>query len=227
MSTLPRAGMVVALWGRTGGTAEDLADNARLVATSHAVARSCGARRLLHLSSAAVYGPGRALDEAAPLCPAGDYGRAKLAMERAVARLPGGEGIAHCSMRLANVVGADSLAPGLAGHGPVAMDRFPGGGGPRRSYIAASDLLRILAGLAALPAGGLPAVLNVAAPDPVDMDALVRAAGLKLAWRPAPKTAIPELTLDTGRLTRLLPRLSYRTGATDMVADWKELEAMT
>ena len=215
--------MVVALWGKTGGSASELAENAHLVSTSHAVARACGATRLLHLSSAAVYGPGQALTETAPTRPANDYGRSKLAMEQAVSRLPQ-DGITHCCLRLANVVGADSLAPGLTGAAPVTLDQFPDGNGPLRSYLATGDLLQVICGLALLPPGDLPAILNVTSPTPVGMAALVAAAGRSLVWRPAPETAIQEVTLDASRLTRRLPTVPFHRSADSMIADWQTLE---
>lgn len=221
-----RCDTLVALWGRTSGSAGELAANVSLVAKGHALARACGARRLLHLSSAAVYGPGRALAETAPLCPGSDYARSKRAMERAVARLPGDDGIAHCCLRLANVVGADSLAPGLRAGAPVTLDRFDDGTGPLRSYIAASDLLRVLRALAQMPPRRLPGVLNVAAPAPVAMAALVAAAGQEIIWRPAPAQAVREVSLDTARLRRLLPELTLLNRAEDLIADWQDLEAM-
>jgi len=227
LSALPRCGTVVALWGRTAGTSAELAENVDLVAIGYAVARACGARRLLHLSSAGVYGPGRAMTEDAPLAPTSDYARAKCAMERAVSRLPSGDGIAHCCLRLANVVGADSLAPGLRRDAPVGLDRFADGGGPVRSYIAASDLMRVFCGLAALPPETLPTVLNVAAPAPLGMAALARAAGRDIDWRPAPEEAVQQVTLDTGRLCRLLPDIALLSSAPQLAADWLDLEAMT
>lgn len=226
LSRLPQAGTVLALWGRTEGTPDDLAENAALVATSHAVARACGARRLFHLSTAAVYGRGGDLCEDSPLAPLSDYGRSKRAMEQAVFRLPPDDGIVHCCLRLSNVVGADSLTAGLTGQGPVPMDRFEDGTGPLRSYIAASDLLRVVLALAARPAEDLPALLNVAAPRPLRMEDLLREAGREIAWRPAPDSAVQVITLDTGRLSRHLPDLAMLSTAKGQIADWKELEAM-
>ena len=225
LSALPRCETVVALWGRTGGDAAALAENGALVAFSHAVALACGARRLFHLSSAAVYGPGRRMDEATQPQPAAEYGRSKLALEAEVAGLPRTDRIAHCCLRLANVVGADSLAPGLRGAGPVAMDRFEDGGGPIRSYIAPGDLLRVLLGLADLPPERLPGTLNVAATAPVRMEDLVAARGLDLDWRPAPPTATHEVSLDTARLSKILPGAIRHETAEGMVADWAALEA--
>ncbi|MEQ8897751.1 MAG: NAD-dependent epimerase/dehydratase family protein [Roseovarius sp.] len=225
LSALPRCDTVVALWGRTGGDAAALAENGALVAFSHAVAMACGARRLFHLSSAAVYGPGRHMNEATPPRPAAEYGRAKLAMEGEVAGLPRNDRIAHGILRLANVVGADSLAPGLRGAGPVGMDRFEDGGGPIRSYIAPGDLLRVLTGLADLQPDDLPDTLNIAAPAPVRMEDLVGARRLDVDWRPAPPSATHEVSLDAARISALLPGAIRHQTAAAMVDDWAALEA--
>ena len=68
-------------------------------------------------------------------------------------------------------------------------------------------------------------MLNVAAPAPVRMDDLVQARGLELAWRPAPASAVHEVSLDVARLEALLPGAMTRATARDMVADWAALEA--
>jgi len=72
----------------------------------------------------------------------------------------------------------------------------------------------------------LPGLLNVAAPRPVRMEALVRAADCILNWRNAPTTAIQEVTLDATRLTRLLPGISFCGSADAMIADWQSLEVL-
>lgn len=221
---LPACGTLVALWGRTHGDAAQLALNSALLDATLALARHCGAQRILHFSSAAVYGPGISLRETDAPIPASAYGRAKWEMEQAIAALPP-EGIHHTILRLANVVGADSLAPALLPQDtPVILDRFAAGHGPRRSYIAPGDLARILAALALLPPETLPACLNVTAPHPVDMQALAQAAGRPVLWRPAPEGAIDRVTLDAGVLLSLFPSLDWRATAAEMIADWQALE---
>lgn len=222
---LPRCDTLVALWGVTSGPPEALALNAALARESLALARACGARRVLHFSSAAVYGPGRDLAETAPVAPVSPYGKAKAAMERAVAGFACDD-IGHCCLRLANVVGADSLAPALApSDAPVIMNRFADGRGPLRSYIAPGDLARVLAALARMPPGDIPAVLNVTAPNPVGMADLAAAAGRPIRWQPAPPQALQAVTLSGARLASLLPRVELRRTADEMIADWQGLEA--
>ena len=223
LGALPCCDAVLALWGRTGGSAQELSDNSRLAQISLDVARATGAGMVFHVSSAAVYGPGAGLDEAAPTRPGNDYGRAKLVMEQRIASFPP-NGMTHCILRLANVVGADSLAPALQGPGPARLDRFADGRGPVRSYIAASDLLDVVTALACKPAAALPPVLNVAAPRPVAMQDLLQAAGKAITWQRAPSKAVQDVTLDAGALSRLLPATRCRNEAGALIADWRELE---
>lgn len=150
---------------------------------------------VLIASSQAVYGPGQgALAEDAPCAPTSDYGRAKLAMERAVA------GRATC-LRIGNVVGCDMLLMNAA-RGPVTLDRLPDGRSPRRAYIGAACLWQVLTGL--LAQDDLPKVINVAQPGLIEMADLLRAAGLTWAWRDG-AGALAELALDTRLLQARVP----------------------
>lgn len=222
---MPPCTTLIALWGVTSGPPQALAGNVELARAARDLARVCGARTLLHMSSAAVYGPGVDLPETSPPAPVTAYGHAKLDMERVVAGFPH-DGIAHCCLRLANVVGADSLAPALRGPqgAPVRLDRFDEGHGPRRSYISHGDLARVLVALANLPAASLPAVVNVAAPAPVGMEDLAHAAGRHITWRPAPDGALKEVSISVARLETLLPGFRWHETAADMIADWQEPE---
>lgn len=216
----PQSDTLVALWGRTSGTETELAENTELAEMTDTAARACGAKRIFHMSTAAVYGEGRGLCETDPAVPAGSYGAAKLAMERKVAGFPRRRGVRHCCLRLANVIGADSLAPALIADQPVVLDRFADGGGPQRSFIAISDVLRVLSALARIPADTLPDVLNVCAPLPVTMEDVARAAGKSIVWRPAPGTAIQAVTLNQDRLAGLLPGIRFLNRPDEMISDW-------
>ncbi len=219
---LPVCDTVVALWGQTRSDATALEQNVSLAGATRAVARACGARRVLHLSSAAVYGPGVDLSEDTAPTPHTPYGQSKLAMEARVADFAS-DTARHVCLRLANVVGADSLAPALTAQDPVRLDRFEDGTGPLRSYISPGDLARILSALALLPVAGLPGILNIAAPDPVAMADLARAAGRDICWQTAPGGASQKVTLKTRRLTGLLPQVGLHRRAEDMIADWQRL----
>ncbi len=166
---------VLALWVGVPGpdTGEgDLAGNSRLARAAMALGRQAGAAQVLHLSSSAVYGPGQDMDERHPCVPATAYGAAKLEMETVVAAetTP-----AACVLRLANVVGADSLFAALQSGQPMVIDQFRDGQGPQRSYALPSTILQVVAAVLAAPE--MPGRLNLASPGAVDMAALARAAG--------------------------------------------------
>jgi nucleoside-diphosphate-sugar epimerase len=221
---LPRCGTVLALWGRTGGDARMLAQNCELARAACHLARACGAGRVIHLSSAAIYGPGTRMRETQPAAPANAYGAAKLDMERTIAGLPR-DGPHHVVLRVANVIGADSLATALRDPTrPVTLDRFADASGPCRSYIAPGDLARVFAALMRLPEDDLPDILNVAAPEPVAMADLARAAGRPPIWRDAMAGAQPCISLDTARLGHLLPGAVRCTTPAQMIDDWHRLE---
>ncbi|NCQ24702.1 MAG: NAD-dependent epimerase/dehydratase [Rhodobacteraceae bacterium CG17_big_fil_post_rev_8_21_14_2_50_63_15] len=222
---LPACDTLVALWGRTAGDQSQLAVNSALLVDTMALARLCGAQRIFHFSSAAVYGAGTALDERDLPSPLTAYGAAKLAMEEAIHALPS-DGIHHTILRLANVVGADSLAAALLPQNPpVLLDRFADGKGPLRSYIAPGDLAQVLAALAVMPLDTLPRCLNVAAPQPVQMQDLAQAADRAVAWRSASSNAVQRITLDSGLIEALLPRMAWQATASEMIADWRRLTA--
>ncbi|MEQ8917523.1 MAG: NAD-dependent epimerase/dehydratase family protein [Roseovarius sp.] len=224
---LPLCETMVALWGQTSGDAQTIAQNVGLVAQGVRLAHACGAKRVFHISTAAIYGPGHTMDESRIPAPVNAYGHAKLDMEHTVAALPR-DGLHHVILRLANVVGADSLAPAL--NDPtrgVTLDRFADGAGPRRSYVAPGDLARVLAGLARLATDDLPDLLNIAAPAPVAMEDLVRAAGCPIIWRAAPPEAQAEVSLDGNRLARLLPGAVHHVTPREMLADWRSAQART
>lgn len=221
---LPASDAVIALWGRTSGDAAELAANSDLALLSRKVALACGARSVLHFSSAAIYGPGVMMDEATPPHPVTEYGAAKLTMERVIAGFPPDENITHCCLRLANVVGADSLAPALNGLRPLVLDRFPDGQGPRRSYIGPGDLARVLTGLVMLPPASLPKVLNVTAPKPVSMEGLANAAGVPISWQDAPQAAVAEVTLDGDRLQQTLSGLRLNSTPSSIIKDMNNLK---
>jgi len=223
---LPRCDTIIALWGITAGDPAALAGNSRLAETAHDLAIRLGARRVLHMSSAGVYGPGIDMTEdATKPRPVTQYGLAKLQMEHRVAQLARKGPVAHCCLRLANVVGADSLSAALTGHNTAHLDRFPDGHGPVRSYIAPRMLTRVLAGLAALPPDHLPTILNVAARTPVGMADLLHAAGRMISWRDAPTEAVQTVTLDVTRLAGLLPAVGLDADATAMIEDLTTTQA--
>lgn len=202
---LPPVRGIIVLAGVTAGTAEEVARNTDLALAGIALARDRGLGPVIVMSSAGVYGPRpgtRAEGDA--LEPDTAYGAAKRDMEEAVAQSGAGDRVT--CLRLANVAGCDALFA-AAGRGPVTLDRFADGTGPSRAYIGPVTLARVLAGLV-VHEGALPAVLNVAFPNPLAMVDVLAAAGVPFGWTPAPATALHHLALDTGALSRIvaLPR---------------------
>lgn len=220
---------VLALWGVTAGTAQELAQNTALAVAAERIASACGAGYVLHASSIAAYAP---LDvpmaEDTPLSATAPYGLAKADMERALASMNGAGGLSgqdRSILRFGSIAGAESLAAAMAGSGPIVLDRFPDGA-PMRSYIAPSDLARVITGLCALPKKDRPDVLNVGAPNPIRMHQLLEAANHPFDWRPAPDHAREVAILNTDRLTRLLPDAVTCTSAAAMIKDLRDLGAL-
>lgn len=202
--------------------AGDLELNIALGRAAVALGAQAGVQRVLLASSAAVYGGGvGALTEGAPLAPVHPYGRAKWQMESEAAALGAALGVHVTALRIGNVAGADAL---LAQDGPRRiLDRFADGQGPRRSYIGPRALAQILAGLSRLEVA-LPKCLNIALEGPVAMADLCAAAGLEVEWRPAPPEALPEVTLDTRRLARIMP--VPKADPAEIIADWRADERL-
>ena len=189
-------GGIVVLAGVTRGGPADLALNTALARAGADLGARLGVPVLV-ASSQAVYGPQAGLlREDAPLAPAGDYGRAKAAMEACVT----GPHVTH--LRIGNVAGCDALADAVA-RGPVTLDRFADGRGPARAMIGPADLAGVLLALLAAPAR--PPVLNVARPGLVAMADVLAAAGVPFDWRAAPQDALQNLALDVTLLQGICP----------------------
>lgn len=237
----PRVDVVLCLAGVVQGNAAELSANTDLALAALEAGRALGARRVLLASSAAVYGSASGLvDEAAPPRPITEYGRAKLDMERAAIRWKAprrGQWPALTCLRIGNVAGADALLGGNVTSlpmsrapvaGPVLLDRFADGHGPRRSYIGPLTLARVLATLVRHAAGGryLPEVLNIAAPGAVAMADLLRAAGMAFAWQPAPASAVQEVGLDVALLARYCPLSAWAPDPCHPVREWQYCRAI-
>ena len=213
-------GVVLCLAGGRG----DPDPNTALAIRTLEVAAAQGADHVFIASSAAVYGPGRALIEDAAPAPVADYGRSKAAMETAAldwhAR-HGGPGLTL--LRIGNVAGADALL-GRARSGPVMLDPTPDGTGPRRSYIGPVTLSAVLARLATLAVEGakLPQILNIATPLPIAMSALLTAAGLDWRFGPDNPDVLPEVSLNTARLQALIHLPPQAGHPRNLVAEWRQ-----
>lgn len=216
--------------GVTPSTGVDLGLNAALAEATLLAADKAEIGRVLIISSSAVYGTtsdGAPLSEDQPMNPVNDYGRSKIAME-AVCALWRTRGLEVCCLRIGNVAGADALLlNGVAAAGKkLTIDRFADGDGPLRSYVGPETLADIAATLASY-AGALPHALNIAAPNPVSMVDLARAAGFDWSWQTATTTAHQRIMLDVGRLQTLYPFAQADSDPAEMVRQWRRTRDMT
>ncbi|MFJ5998929.1 NAD-dependent epimerase/dehydratase family protein [Streptomyces sp. NPDC092370] len=175
--------IVVNCAGATGGDAVTLAEvNARGPAVLCAALREAApAARLVHLGSAAEYGPGTPDDpvtESAATRPVGPYGATKLAGTVAVTA----SGLDAVVLRVGNPVGPGAPPTGLpgriagllreAGPGPEAVLRL-GDLSAYRDFVDVRDVTRA-AVLAATAPDPLPPVLNIGGGRAVPVRDLVR-----------------------------------------------------
>ena len=192
--TVPRpVSAVIVLAGVLGGTPEALQQNTHLAQAGCALAAKLGVKALI-ASSQAVYGrqTGALLETDLPH-PATAYGQAKWDMEQAISD----QADVTC-LRIGNVAGCDGLFQAMA-RGPVQIDQFPDGQGPRRMMIGPRDFSLILARLS-VTNSPLPTTLNIASPGLVAMSAMAEAAGVTWGWKPAPSSALPVLEMDVSAL---------------------------
>lgn len=216
---LPQCNTVLALWGVVAGDETALHCNCLLAQQAQQIASHCGADRVLHASSVAVYAPAREpLFETDTCAPRNPYGRAKLQMEQA---LTAAQPKAIC-LRMGNMAGADGLFAAMEQGRAITLDQFADGSGPVRSYLAPSTLAQCVEGLARLPLARLPDTLNLAGRRPVAMDDIVRAAGLELKWKPAPEEALALMSVDVSRLTALVSIGEESTDAAELVRQWRK-----
>lgn len=193
------------------------AANVTLASQIAQAARDASVRRLLMASSAAVYGANSAtpLDEGQTPQPQSPYARSKLRMEELAPQI---EEVETCCLRITTVAGADMLlqnAHAAARDGATqALHQFPSGEGPKRSYIAPSELARQIFALCATQ-HALPPVLNLTSPGHIRMQDLLNAYNefvepLSWAFTPAPATAIETVELSAARLAEVLGDLGPR-----------------
>jgi nucleoside-diphosphate-sugar epimerase len=222
--------VILHLAGVLRGTPSALSANTAMALEVCAAAKSAGACHVFLASSASVYGPsfGDHFEAQTP-SPYSDYGRAKLAMERAA--LCGGHDMRAnvprvTCLRIGNVLGADALfGRGESGR-HIVLDPCPGQlRGPQRSYIGPEALAQVLADLIVRTLAGttMPPILNVASPDAVFMADLLNAAHRPFCFGPPNGQAIPKVSLATTKLSRIVTLSA--ANAAEMVADWRRVTA--
>lgn len=212
---------ILCLAGVISGSPDALCFNRDIAEAALNIGAASGAQRVFFASSAAVYGRAPSLlYEASNVQPVSDYGRSKAEMEDVALSRGARLNLPVTILRIGNVAGADALL-GQPANEAVTLDRFPDGGGARRSYIGPTDLAVVMNALLVAGAQGndLPSVMNLALPGPVDMADLLDAAGRSFAWRSAPDTALPLVGLDTTLLSQLVPLPD--ASAAHIVADWQ------
>ena len=203
-------------YARREGASYD--ENARLAKHVIKAAGRSGHPRVLLSSSAAVYGRRAGLlnEDTPPLAPS-PYGLSKMDMEQVAKSQADETGVSVTCLRIGNVAGAEAT---LGGWSPgCQLDCFTDQRTPRRSYIGPVSLARCIVDLARVP--NPPQVVNVAAPKVVSMGDLLDAANLSWAPRPAPEEALPEVHLDTSRLSGLLSQPIQPATPEALVAEWR------
>lgn len=172
-----------------------VAENAALAEAAVRVAQGAP---VLFASTQAVYGPqSGVMREDSACAPVGAYGVTKLAAEQAIAGHP-----TVTSLRIGNVIGADALLQAMQ-RGPVRLDQFADGQGPRRMMIGPRALGQAMIDLLARGQIAAP-VLNLAQPGVVAMADMLDAADADWDWQAAPDTAIPSLEMDLTAVQALI-----------------------
>ncbi|MFZ1470956.1 MAG: NAD(P)-dependent oxidoreductase [Paracoccaceae bacterium] len=194
---LPPSATVLHLAGVVRGSEGQLAENSAMLPAL--VQASRAVRRVLFVSTAAVYRPGPLADEGDAPAPPNPYGRAKLLAEEALRA----QGLCPVTvLRLGNVAGADALL-GPRGADQIVLDPVPGrAGGPVRSWIGPKTLAHVLGALTM--AADLPDVVNVACTPPLPMADLLEAAGLPWRYGPETPAVTAEASLSIRRLASLV-----------------------
>ncbi|MEP3180383.1 MAG: NAD-dependent epimerase/dehydratase family protein, partial [Lentilitoribacter sp.] len=177
-------------------------------------AQTARVKRVFLTSSAAVYGGQESpLKETDQLAPLSEYGRSKVEMEKLAAK----HQQTSTTLRIGNVAGADAILGNW--HPEMAIDTFPDGSTPKRSYIGVRTLAEIVQKLIKIES--LPPVLNLAAPRSIQMNELLDSANLAYNRKQASEKTIPNVTLDITLLEQYVTFNQEDSLPKSMVTQWK------
>lgn len=178
--------------------AEDVAVNVTGSANVLQTAARFGVRKIIMISSAAVYGAPHSLPlrEDAPLAPLTPYGLSKMVGEMYTRLLCAQYGMAYTVLRPANVYGPRQTAGGDGAVIPSFLERFAQGRDPiihgdglqTRDFIYVQDVARAV--VAALAAGD-NRTFNVSTGAPVSVLDAWRAIAQLLGWQGEPRFGPP------------------------------------
>ncbi len=218
--------VLINMIGKTGGDPADMqAANVDFVRSLLHHAAMKGIAHVVLASSAAVYGmgDGRAFKETDQTKPTTPYGLSKVAMERLAEKAK----VPVTILRIGNVAGADALLAAARRfvdlHKPMDLHRLRNGDAPRRSYIGPDDLFHAIHRLTK-PHDGPPRIVNVAHPQSVSLDSMLRAYKAQvlpeLEWQDTPlPDGVPGcVTLNTDTLQHLVEMSEYSDPADAFVA---------
>lgn len=178
--------------------ATDLAVNVNGTVNVLEAAARAGVRKLIAVSSAAVYGDPQSLPltEESPTHPLAPYGLSKLTAEQYVRLLGRLRGIAYTILRPANIFGPCQVAAGDGAVVPTFLDRFRSGqdpvihgdGSQSRDFIYVRDMARAIS---QAMAHGDGLTLNVSTGVRTSVNALWHALAHYTGWRRPPVHAAP------------------------------------
>ncbi|WP_420861689.1 NAD-dependent epimerase/dehydratase family protein [Algirhabdus cladophorae] len=169
-----------------------------------ALAQALGIKRMIVVSSIAVYGPplARPFLEEDQLNPAHPYGQSKRDLEHHMQRNHSAFGVKEISiLRLGNVIGADQLghlAKSATAANPLQIAQFEDGSYAMRSYLNAALLCDVIAQL--VSAGSMPSVFNVSTLTPIGMDVVADKLGAPWIARDATPQDVPLVAMDCAAL---------------------------
>lgn len=226
----PAFDCMIVLSGIVPKPGADFSLNRELGAAALKAAGQLGIKTVFLASTSAVYGTyqTRAYLEDDPTRPVNAYGQSKLAMEIYCQKQAAALGITLCALRIGNVAGADALlanAQALPPGGRLRLDRFPDQGTPLRSYIGPQTLARVLSVLVH-KRKDLPAVLNIATPRPVTMEALARCAAAPFDLVQTRDQGHQYITLECSAVGMLYNFDSIDSDPGEMVRQWQAVRSL-